>query len=128
MDIGVLVDEIDFYDELTGVENIKLYIKPYIKKFLKIDSLTIDQRIKKWFEIFNLFSDKDVKLSKYSIGMKQKLRLIRVFIIEPKIIILDCPTKFLDPIVTKTLRDKIFEYSSKKNVTVFYCNIKIKFY
>lgn len=45
---------------------------------------------------FDLFDDKDKKVGKYSIGMKQKLRLAQAVMENPQILILDEPMNGLD--------------------------------
>ncbi len=128
--IGILVEGIDFYDDLTALENINLYIKPYLKRISKLKSskyLSVEERIEACFKLFNLHSDKNIPVKKYSSGMKQRLRLIRVFVIEPELIILDNPTMALDPIITKVLKEKLIELSKKEDVTIFITTAMLNF-
>ncbi len=128
--IGILIDGMDFYDHLSGLENIKLYIKPYITRISKLESskrISIEERITECFHLFNLESKKDVLVGKYSAGMKQRLRLIRVLVIEPDLMILENPTIYLDPIATKILKDKLVELSSNRKVTVIIATAMLDF-
>lgn len=128
--IGVLIDEIGFYENLSGYENIRLYLKPYHKRISKLissDFMTIEDRIKKAFKQFNMISEMDIPVKKYSLGLKQRLRLIRVFVIEPEIIILDEPTKSLDPVILKVLKEALMKLANEKNTTIFIATAMLNF-
>lgn len=95
----------ELIQSLTGIENIKLFSKLYNVKDEEIDSL---------FKEFDLYDYKDRKISKYSLGMKQRLALIASLVNNKrKIIILDEPYLGLDPIGIKKLNTKILEYKNK---------------
>lgn len=107
--VGVCTDDVNFYTELSGFENIQMALSVYKKNFDK-------NHILNYFKMFSLLTDKDMPVNRYSPGMVQKLRLIRAFVTEPQIVILDEPSKALDPVMVNFLREYIVELS-KQGVT-----------
>lgn len=113
-DIGVVNSDISFYDDMTARENIEYYLETYA---IRLDEDT-SALIETYFKKFDLFSDLDMPVGKYSLGMLQKLRLIRAMIIQPKILILDEPAKSLDPISIMSLKQELSKLSGQ-GVTIF---------
>lgn len=110
--VGFATPDIYFYRDLTGYDNIKMYLMPYKKRLSKVDQISIEARIRKYFHLFNLEKSMKVAVNQYSLGMIQKLRLIRAFIIEPKLIILDEPYQYLDPVTIHDLNQYIKKCAS----------------
>lgn len=101
-DAGVIIETPDFIDNLTGLNNLIM-----ISEFLgKVDESTII----KYMKDFNLYEDRNVTVNKYSLGMKQKLRLIQAFMEDPEVLILDEPTNFLDKYSATVVRKKLNRY------------------
>ncbi|MCH4886778.1 ABC transporter ATP-binding protein [Acidaminobacter sp. JC074] len=122
-EIGVSIDEISFYKNFTGKENILYYLENYKDKFLDIDK---EGHIEYYFKKFDLFTNMNMEVEKYSLGMLQKLRIIRALIIEPKILILDEPAKSLDPVALKALKDELIK-QSEAGVTIFIATSMLDF-
>jgi len=118
MNVGAAIDGIGFYEALSGYDNIRIFLEPYKRKFQN-QKLTIDQRIEKYFRMFHLSSEMHNHVKNYSLGMKQKLRLIRVFAIEPDLMILDDPAKTLDPVIIKVLKRELKRRVEEENTAVF---------
>lgn len=95
--IGALIGSPVFYEHLTGYQNLRLFSR---------DKETI-LNLSKEFEICD-YLYKRVRL--YSLGMKQRLALVKVFLNNPKLVLLDEPTNGLDIEGVKILRDKIALY------------------
>ena len=87
-DAGVVIEQPEFINELSGMKN--LIILAEIKNVIHDDD--INDTLKK----FGLYEERDKKVGKYSVGMKQKLRLVQAFMEKPKIMILDEPMNGLD--------------------------------
>lgn len=85
---GIVIEEPEFINDLSGFDNLKILAS--IQK--KITNKDILETMKQ----FSLFNDKDKKVGKYSIGMKQKLRLAQAVMEKPQILILDEPMNGLD--------------------------------
>ena len=122
-EIGVCIDEISFYKNFTGKENILYYLENYKDKFENRD---MEGHIDYYFKKFDLFTNMNLEVEKYSLGMLQKLRIIRALIIEPRLLILDEPAKSLDPVTLKTLKDELIK-QSEAGVTIFIATSMLDF-
>lgn len=123
--IGVAVDDISFYEDLTGKENILYYLEQYKKRLLQ-KGINIDRHMEYYFKTFDLYSNMNLTVKNYSLGMLQKLRLIRAFIIEPEILILDEPAKSMDPVAIKILKNQL-QKKCEEGVTIFIATSMLSF-
>ncbi len=87
-DYGVMIENPSFIEERTGFYNLK-YLASVKKKIS-------DEQINGMLEKFDLYSAKDQKVKKYSLGMKQRLGIIQAIMENPKVILLDEPFNALD--------------------------------
>lgn len=87
-DAGVVIEHPEFINDLSGLKNLRIIAD--IQK--KIDNVDICEAMNQ----FKLLEDRDKKVGKYSLGMKQKLRLVQAIMEKPSILILDEPTGGLD--------------------------------
>lgn len=108
--IGAIVENPDMYKYMSGIDNLRLHAR-----IRNID----EQRVNEVLEMVDLKDRKKEKVSKYSLGMKQRLGLALTLLHKPKVLILDEPTNGLDPAGIKKLRDILKEIAHKKNVAVF---------
>ena len=108
--IGAIVENPDMYKYMSAIDNLKLHAR-----IRNIKPERIDEVIK----LVGLKGRENDKVSKYSLGMKQRLGLALTLLHNPKILILDEPTNGLDPAGIKQLRDILKEISHKKGVAVF---------
>lgn len=89
----VFNEERSFFWRLTGIQNLEF--------FGALDNLwgrEFRERVRDAVRLVGLESVADQAVSGYSSGMKQRLALARVLIIDPAVLILDEPTRALDPI------------------------------
>lgn len=106
--IGAMVEAPSFYKGLSGYKNLCLYANLYnLPK----------ERVYEALEMVDLRNEKDKKVSKYSLGMKQRLGIARAFINNPSIVILDEPTNGLDPQGIKDIRNLINDLSKSYGFT-----------
>ncbi|HFI0107037.1 TPA: ATP-binding cassette domain-containing protein [Streptococcus suis] len=74
------------YYNLTGYENLELYC--YLNKVAE----NRKQRIFDALITMGLEKSANIKVAKYSLGMKQRLHLCKMFLVESSILLLDEPT------------------------------------
>ena len=108
--IGAIVENPDMYKYMSGIDNLRLHAR-----IRNID----EQRVNEVLGMVDLKDRKKEKVSKYSLGMKQRLGLALTLLHKPKVLILDEPTNGLDPAGIKKLRDILIEIAHKENVAVF---------
>ena len=95
---------------LTGLENLKI-----IKNMYKdIDEKRIEEVVK----LVKLEERINDKVSKYSLGMRQRLGIAQAILHKPNILILDEPTNGLDPEGIKELRDLLKKMAKEENMGV----------
>ena len=101
--IGYVVnDERSFYWRLTGRQNLEF--------FAILNNLAPDQanrRIEEVLRLVGLEANGDKRVKDYSTGMKQKLAIARGMLSDPEVLFLDEPTRSLDPMIAKSLREFI---------------------
>ena len=95
--IGAIVENPDMYKYMSGIDNLRLHAR-----IRNID----EQRVNEVLGMVDLKDRKKEKVSKYSLGMKQRLGLALTLLHKPKVLILDEPTNGLDPACIKKLTDK----------------------
>ncbi len=90
--VGYMPDQVGFYDELTGRENLIYTAK--LNGFSRQDAY---QRIDEVLAEVGLGDMANSRVSTYSRGMRQRLGVADVMLKRPEIIIMDEPTQGLDP-------------------------------
>lgn len=101
--VGCIVESPDVYMYLTGYENLKLQASLYPN--IREESLINIIRL------VGLENRIDDKVSKYSLGMRQRLGIAMSLVNNPNLLILDEPTNGLDPEGIKDLRELLFKLS-----------------
>ena len=94
--VGCLVESPDVYMYLTGMENLKIQAQMY-KNVVLDDILRV-------VELVGLEQVIHDKVSKYSLGMRERLGIAIALLNNPKLLVLDEPTNGLDPEGIKDLR------------------------
>ena len=108
--VGTIGENPDLYMYLTGYQNLKL-----IKNLYKnVDNSRIDEVVK----LVKLEQRINDKVSKYSLGMRQRLGIAQALLHKPNILILDEPTNGLDPEGIKELRDLIKHLAEKEKMAI----------
>ena len=110
VNVGTIVENPDLYMYMTGYQNLKL-----IKNMYKnVDDKRIDEVVK----LVRLEQRINDKVSKYSLGMRQRLGIAQAILHKPEVLILDEPTNGLDPEGIKELRDLLKELAQKENMGI----------
>ena len=108
--VGAIVESPDLYMYLSGMDNLKLIANMY-------SSIT-KERILEVVSLVGLENRINDKVSKYSLGMRQRLGIAASLIHNPNLLILDEPTNGLDPEGIKELRDLLKRLVKKEKVGV----------
>jgi ABC-2 type transport system ATP-binding protein len=103
--VGAIVESPDLYMYLSGKQNLEL-IASYYDNITKED---IDKTIK----LVGLEKRINDKVSKYSLGMRQRLGIAAAILHKPQVLILDEPTNGLDPEGIKEMRELLIKLSKK---------------
>lgn len=101
---GIMMDHFGVYERLTCFENLKVFARLY-----KIG----DAEIHKALDAVGLSAAAKTMASDLSKGMKSRLRLARVFMINPAIYFLDEPTNGLDPVTADEIQKMILAEKAK---------------
>ena len=113
--IGYLPEDVGFYYNLSGAENLTYTAK--------LNGMSTRQAKLKVAELLTLVGLSDVaekKTGKYSRGMLQRLGLADVLIKNPEVIILDEPTLGIDPTGVKDFLELIVTLSRAEKLTVLF--------
>lgn len=112
---GVVPQEPSLYNDLTGLENLKL-----IGDLYNMTGERIDKRAEEMLKLVNLWDRRDNLVSEFSGGMKQRLSLAASLLHEPEIVFMDEPTAGLDPQTRVSLRNLTKELN-EEGMTIVYC-------
>lgn len=108
--IGSMIENPTFFNNLTGIENLKYCMNLSATKFDYSE-------IRKYVEMLELDEVINKKVKTYSLGMKKKLDFLQAICGKPQIVILDEPTNGLDPYVIPVLR-KIIKGLSEQEISI----------
>jgi ABC-2 type transport system ATP-binding protein len=77
------------------------------------------QKVKGWFEKFEMQTWWHKRVEDLSKGMSQKLQFVTTVLHEPKLIILDEPFSGLDPVNANLIKDEIFRLAKNGSTIIF---------
>ena len=111
--VGYLPDNVGFYNDLTGRENLR-----FTGRLNGLKGNLLEQRIEELLERVGMTGAADKKAGTYSRGMKQRLGIADVLMKNPKVIIMDEPTLGIDPQGMRELLELIRELAEKDHRTI----------
>lgn len=110
---GYLPDNVGFYGDMTGRENLR-----FTARLNGVPEDVIDGRIDSLLARVGMAYAADQKTSTYSKGMKQRLGIADVLMKDPEVIIMDEPTNGLDPEGMREFLELIKNLSAEDGRTI----------
>lgn len=107
--IGSLIEAPVFYEHLSAAENLALHLDYMGTKGFGVETS---------LDMVGLNGTDSKPVSKFSLGMRQRLGIARAFIHKPKILILDEPINGLDPMGIRDMRDLFLALIQKHGMTI----------
>ena len=101
---GIMMDNFGVYERLSCFDNLKIFARIYNIK---------NDKIYEALDSVGLAESKKTSASNLSKGMKSRLRLARVFMINPEVLFLDEPTGGLDPATADEIQKMILAEKAK---------------
>ncbi|MQY78600.1 MAG: ATP-binding cassette domain-containing protein [Bacteroidetes bacterium] len=111
--IGYMSQKFSLYEDITMYENIRLFGGIY-----GLSRRTIRKRADELMEKLGLKHARNMLISSFPLGWKQKLAFSIAIIHDPKLVFLDEPTSGVDPITRRQFWDLIYE-ASFSGITIF---------
>jgi ABC-2 type transport system ATP-binding protein len=108
--VGAIVDEPRFHGHLTGRQNLQILAAARERE--------ARDRIGPSLERVGILQRADDKVSKYSMGMRQRLGVAACLIGDPQLLILDEPMNGLDPAGMQDMRDMILSLVAEGRTVV----------
>jgi ABC-2 type transport system ATP-binding protein len=112
--MGYVPEEPHLYTHLSGIEYLVM-----VAQLRGMDRATYGKRIYGLLRLFGLYSDRDVPMSSYSKGMRQKILLSAALLHNPDLVLLDEPFSGLDVGTSLILRNLIEELARRGKVVLF---------
>ena len=108
--VGAIIENPDLYMYMSGYDNLKLISNLYPN----VDEARINEVIK----LVGLENRINDKVSKYSLGMRQRLGVAQAILHKPNLLILDEPTNGLDPEGIKDLRELLVKLAKNEGMGI----------
>jgi len=112
-DIGYLPEYPGMYEDMTGMSFLR-----YMGRLSGLNKKEARNSAKRSLKEADLEKWEDVKIRKYSAGMKQRIAFAQSLLNDPQIVFLDEPTKGLDPMERQKVLSRI-EKIGEQGKTVF---------
>jgi ABC-2 type transport system ATP-binding protein len=112
--IGYLPEERGLYKKMKVGEQAM-----YLAQLKGLSKYDARQKLKSWFDKFDISAWWDKKVEELSKGMQQKIQFIVTVLHEPELLIFDEPFSGFDPINVNLLKDEILQLRTKGATIIF---------
>jgi ABC-2 type transport system ATP-binding protein len=110
----VIADERSLYWRLTAFQNLELFAQ-----LQGMRGSAVQARVKEVLDVVGLSDTAEKIVAAFSSGMKQRLLIARALVAQPRVLLLDEPTRSLDPISARGFRSFLREeISGRQGCTV----------
>ena len=109
-DIGVILDNAGFLPNETGLKNLSI-IAGILRKVTK-------EELEATMRLVGLDPASQVKVGKYSLGMKQRLAIAQALMEKPSLLILDEPFNAIDENTVKDFQTLLARLNTQEGVTI----------
>jgi ABC-2 type transport system ATP-binding protein len=114
MKIGYMPEERGLYKKMKIGEQ-----AVYLAQLKGLSRQEAINKVKTWFEKFDMQSWWNKKVEDLSKGMGQKLQFVTTVLHEPKLIILDEPFSGLDPVNANLIKEEIYQLAKNGSTIIF---------
>lgn len=112
--MGVLPEQLNLYDRLTGRELIE-----FAGRLYDIPRDEVRHRTQSLLDVLMLGEDADKLVVDYSVGMRKKISLAAALIHRPQVLFLDEPFEGIDPVSSRVIRDILRDLTTT-GTTIFF--------
>ena len=109
-DMGVIIEKPEFFNDLTGMENLEM--------LSKLKGKITREEMRKAMERVQLDPENRKKVKEYSLGMRQRLGIAQAIMEDPDVLILDEVTNALDEDGISMVYDVLKEEKEKGKIIV----------
>lgn len=107
--MGILIETPVFYEHLSARENLEIHLA-----YMDCDTGAIDNSL----QMVGLADTGKKPVSRFSLGMKQRLAIARAISHSPKLLVLDEPVNGLDPMGIRQMRELFLSLVKDHDMTV----------
>lgn len=116
--IGAIIENPEFYDYLTGYQN--------LKHFANMHEGITAERLDEVIALVKLENSIHAKVKTYSLGMRQRLGVAQAILHKPALLLLDEPTNGLDPAGMREFRTYLQTLCREEGISILIASHLLK--
>ncbi|MFU7587674.1 ABC transporter ATP-binding protein [Priestia sp. RMT2NF4] len=116
--IGAIIENPEFYDYLTGYQNLKHFANMH-------EGITVE-RLDEVIALVKLENSIHAKVKTYSLGMRQRLGVAQAILHKPALLLLDEPTNGLDPAGMREFRTYLQTLCRQEGISILIASHLLK--